>query len=185
MRYTQFAILVLVLCMSLAACGADAAPPVSTTDTTFPLESDAFADGAIIPQRYTCDGEDISPPLAWGEVPAGTESLVLIVDDPDAPVGTWDHWIVFNIAASVQSLPAGIPADETVTGVGTHGKNGWQRLGYGGPCPPGTSEHRYQFRLYALDTRLDLDPGATKRQVVDAMEGHVLGHGELTARYGR
>lgn len=149
------------------------------------VESDAFKAEETIPQRYTCDGEDLSPPLSWSEPPAGTQGLVLIGDDPDAPVGTWDHWVLFNIPAATRSLPEGIPADPVIDGVGTHGSNGWHRLGYGGPCPPKGGAHRYYFKLYALDTTLNLDPGASKKDVETAIEGHILAEGQLIGLYGR
>jgi Raf kinase inhibitor-like YbhB/YbcL family protein len=155
------------------------------TGVELTIESSAFEMDGTIPKRYTCDGEDISPPLSWSELPAGTQSLVIVCDDPDAPIGTWDHWVLFNIPAAVRSLPEGIAADEVIEGVGTHGTNSWRRLGYGGPCPPEGPAHRYYFTLYALDTMLDLDPGAAKQDVETATTGHVLAQGQLMARYGR
>jgi hypothetical protein len=155
------------------------------TEGALALESSAFEMEGTIPERYTCEGEDVSPPLSWSEPPAGAQSLVLICDDPDAPIGTWDHWVVFNIPASVRSLPEGVAADEMIEGVGTHGTNSWGRLGYGGPCPPEGPAHRYYFKLYALDTTLDLEPGADKKEIEKAMTGHILAQGQLMARYGR
>ena len=155
------------------------------TGTALPIESDAFEAERTIPQRYTCDGEDLSPPLSWAEPPSGTLSLVLICDDPDAPIGTWDHWVLFNIPATARSLPEEVPADPIVEGAGVHGSNSWDRLGYGGPCPPKGGAHRYYFRLYALDTKLDLEPGAGKKDVEKAMQGHILAQGQLMGRYGR
>jgi len=148
------------------------------------IESDAFKYGEIIPVKYTCDGEDISPPLRWENIPEGTKSLVLICDDPDAPMGTWDHWILFNIPPDVKELPEGIKPLEKLENGAIHGKNSWKKLGYGGPCPPfGT--HRYFFKIYALDTVLDLKPGATKKEILKAMEGHIIGCGELMGKYKR
>ena len=149
------------------------------------LESSAFSAEGLIPKQHTCDGQDLSPPLSWSETPPSAQSLVLICDDPDAPIGTWDHWILFNIPSTVRSLPEGIPAEAEVVGIGRHGLNSWKRLGYGGPCPPQGSTHRYYFRLYALDTMLDLEAGASKKEVERAMEGHVLAFGQLMGRYGR
>jgi Raf kinase inhibitor-like YbhB/YbcL family protein len=149
------------------------------------VQSSAFSDGEPIPPRHTCDGADISPPLSWFEPPTGTQSLALTCDDPDAPGGTWDHWVLFNIPASVRSLSEGIPPDEVVAGVGMQGSNSWKRIGYGGPCPPKGSTHHYDFKLYALDRVLDLDPGASKRDLEKAMSGHILATGQLTGQYGR
>jgi Raf kinase inhibitor-like YbhB/YbcL family protein len=148
------------------------------------LTSNAFIEGAMIPQRYTCDGENISPPLLWTGVPPGTRSLALICDDPDAPVGIWDHWVLYNIPANATGLPQSIP-EKTILDTGAvHGSNSWGRIGYGGPCPPGGT-HRYFFKLFALDTLLDLKSGATTSQLLEAMEGHVLAQGQLMGKYRR
>ena len=147
------------------------------------ITSTAFSEGEMIPQEYTCDGKDISPPLAWTGVPAGTKSLALIADDPDAPVGTWVHWVAFNIPPDVTELPEAIPTDALPTG-GTHGTNSWRRPGYGGPCPPGGT-HRYFFKLYALDTELALKAGASKKDVEKAMKVHILAEAQLMGRYKR
>ena len=146
--------------------------------TPFELTSTAFAEGKPIPVRYSCDGEDISPPLAWSDPPAGTQSLALIMDDPDAPIGTWDHWVVFNLPANMRELP------EATSVAATTGKNSWGRNDYGGPCPPGGT-HRYFFKLYALDTTLGLDESANKKQVLSAMEGHILAEAELMGTFSR
>jgi Raf kinase inhibitor-like YbhB/YbcL family protein len=146
----------------------------------FELSSSAFANGEEIPTKHTCDAEDDSPPLQWGDPPAGSESLALIMDDPDAPVGTWDHWLLFNIPADLRSLPE--RADPPPGSV--DGKNSWGRTGYGGPCPP-SGTHRYFFKLYALDTTLDLPAGADKSQLLQAMKGHILAQTELMGTYAR
>jgi Raf kinase inhibitor-like YbhB/YbcL family protein len=148
------------------------------------LESTAFAPGKSIPARYTCDGEDISPPLQWNDPPPGTQSLALIVDDPDAPAGAWVHWVLYNIPAKSRALQEDISADAELPDSSRHGKNSWGRLGYGGPCPPGGT-HRYVFKLYALDTRLNLASGATKKQVLQAMRGHILAQAEMMGMYAR
>jgi Raf kinase inhibitor-like YbhB/YbcL family protein len=148
------------------------------------LTSEAFSDGTMIPKRFTCDGEDFSPPLSWSGLPTETASLALICDDPDAPVGTWDHWVLFNIPASATGLPENVPAKATLDDGSVHGNNSWGRLGYGGPCPPGGT-HRYFFKLYALDIALNLKTGATKSQLVKAMEGHILDQGQLMGKYKR
>lgn len=151
---------------------------------SFTLESSAFTAGALIPVKYTCDGDDISPPLSWSEPPAGTRSFALIMDDPDAPVGVWDHWLLYNIPAGVRGLPAGIPAVPELADGSRHGKNSWGRTDYGGPCPP-SGEHRYFFKLYALDAPLDLASGANKQTLLQAMDGHVLAEAELMGVYER
>jgi hypothetical protein len=138
----------------------------------------------MIPKKHSCDAEDISPDLKWSGAPAATKSFALICDDPDAPVGTWVHWVLFNLPAETAALPAGIPADATLTNGARHGKNDFRRLGYGGPCPPGGT-HRYFFKLYAIDTRLDLESGCTKAQLEAAMKGRILAEGRLMGRYKR
>ena len=149
------------------------------------LSSSAFEEGGTIPQKYTCDGLDASPPLAWSNIPEGTASLALIADDPDAPIGTWVHWILFDIPADRRELPEGVLKAERVEGIGTHGNSSWRRPGYGGPCPPAGKPHSYFFKLYALDATLNLEPGATKQNLEEAMQGHVLAQGELIGIYGR
>jgi Raf kinase inhibitor-like YbhB/YbcL family protein len=156
---------------------------------TIRLESPAFADGAAIPKDYTCDGKDVSPPLAWSGAPGAARSLALICEDPDAPSGTWTHWVIFNIPAAAQGLKEGIPAAEQVDvapggNAARQGKNDFGKVGYGGPCPPGGT-HRYFFRIYALDTQPDLGAGATKARLVDAMKGHLLAEGRLMGTYSR
>ena len=143
------------------------------------LSSPAFAYGETIPRRYTCDGEDLSPPLAWQNAPEGTQAWALIMDDPDAPMGTWVHWVLYDLPAETTTLPEGVRQ------AGIAGRNSWDRLGYGGPCPPPGKPHRYFFRLYALDAPLGLPPGATKAQVARAMQGHILAQAEWMGRYGR
>jgi len=145
---------------------------------TMALTSPSFNDGEEIPGKFTCDGEDISPELDWFGTPEGTVSLVLIMDDPDAPMGTWVHWVLFNLPMDLTGLREGM------TGVGKDGTNSWNQTGYGGPCPP-TGTHRYFFNLYALDTTLDLEPGAKKAAVLYAMRDHVLGEAELMGTYSR
>jgi hypothetical protein len=143
------------------------------------LTSDAFTNGQSIPAKYTCTGRNISPALAWNEPPSGTQSFALIVDDPDAPMGTWVHWVLFNIPAEVRSLREN--ADTSAMFVG---KNSWGDLGYGGPCPP-SGTHRYYFKLYALDSTLSLSPGATKEQLLKTMDGHILAQGELMGTFSK
>lgn len=148
------------------------------------LRSEAFDDGDVIPLRYTCDGEDVSPALKWSGAPDGVEAFALVMDDPDAPTGTFVHWVAYDIPASTTALPEEIPDQTVLPPGGIHGENSWHRLGYGGPCPP-DGRHRYFFKLYALDTSLGLDPGATKRELLDAMDGHVLSEARLLGEYER
>ena len=149
------------------------------------LVSSAFQTGGTIPRQYTCDGKDISPPLSWSEPPSSSESLALICDDPDAPAGTWDHWVLFNIPAAARSLAEGVPGSQSVEGVGMHGSNSWGVVGYGGPCPPKGPAHRYLFKLHTLDMRIDLQAGASKQDIEQAMAGHILAEGQLVGVYGR
>jgi hypothetical protein len=148
------------------------------------LSSSSFKDTQMIPARFTCDGEDRSPDLAWSGAPAKTASLALLCDDPDAPSGDWVHWVVFDLPPESSGLAEGAPSTVQLQAGGTHGKNSWGRLGYGGPCPP-SGTHRYFFKLLALDRRLDLRPGATKADVLKAAEGHVLARAQLMGRYKR
>ena len=143
-----------------------------------PLSSPAFEAGAMIPVENTCRGSDISPELVWGEPPAGTRSFVLIMDDPDAPAGTFVHWVIFNIPASARGLPASLPRDEKLTDGTVQGRMGGRDVGYRGPCPP-SGTHRYFFKLFALDTMLNLTSDARAQDLTKAMEGHVLAKGEL------
>lgn len=154
-----------------------------------PLQSSAFAPNEMIPRKYTGDGEDKSPPLSWSVVPPGTKELALIVDDPDAPTPTpWVHWVLYRIPAEARSLPEGIaPSLRVAQPAGlAQGKNSWGKIGYGGPAPPkGHGRHRYFFKLYALDSPVDLEPGAAKEALLKAMSGHVLAEGELIGTYQR
>ena len=148
------------------------------------ITSSAFEDGGLIPAKYTCDGSDISPPLQWEAVPEGTKSIALICDDPDAPMGTWVHWVIFGLPAETRELAENIPADETLPNGAKQGISDFGRIGYGGPCPP-SGTHRYFFKIYALDTELDLAAGASKRELLKAMEGHILSQGQLIGKYKR
>jgi Raf kinase inhibitor-like YbhB/YbcL family protein len=147
------------------------------------LESPAFKADAEIPAIYTADGEDRSPPLRWSGVPLEAKTLTLIVEDPDAPSGTFVHWIAFNIPATIDHLSEGTEHRGDYTDGTLQGRNGFDRFGYGGPKPPAGESHRYIFKLYAVDDRLPLEPGATREQVERAMKGHVMDSTELVARY--
>lgn len=151
----------------------------------FILISSAFKEGETIPQQYTCAGRDVSPPLHWSVPPAGTRSYVIIADDPDAPAGTWVHWVIYNVPLDLRGVSEGVPTDEQVLDGALQGMNDFKRVGYGGPCPPPGMPHRYLFKLYALDKVIDLKPRATKAQVLDACKGHILAEAQLMARYGR
>lgn len=148
------------------------------------ITSPAFEEGAMIPEKYTCDGANVSPPLAWTSVPEGTNTLALICDDPDAPIGTFVHWVLFNLPASIKELPEGVPPDKEIENGTKQGKNGFGKIGYSGPCPPGGT-HRYYFKFYALDIELDLKAGVKKKKLIKAMEGHILSKGQLMGRYKR
>ncbi len=149
------------------------------------VSSSGFSNMGFIPKKYTCDGENVSPEIVIENIPDATKSLVLINDDPDAPVGTWDHWILFNIPPSNKVvIPEGIKPEKEFGNGMRHGVNSWGRIGYGGPCPP-SGVHRYFFKVYALDITLNLPPGSTKKDILKAMENHVLGYGELVGKYSR
>lgn len=148
------------------------------------MKSAAFEEGGMIPKKYTCDGMDISPPLVWEEVPSGTKILALISDDPDAPMGTWVHWVIYNLPSTTRELPENVPSQKVLENGAKQGTNDFRKIGYGGPCPPGGT-HRYYFKLYALDKELNLDPGMTKNQLIKAMEGHILAQGQLMGKYKR
>ena len=152
---------------------------------SFELTSSAFKEGERIPDRHTCEGEDLSPPLHWGVPPAATKSCVMIADDPDAPGGTWVHWVIYNLSLDLRGLPEGIPAKDHWLDGALQGLTDFKRVGYGGPCPPQGKPHRYYFKLYALDAVLNLKPRATKGQVLEACKGHVLAEASLMGRFGR
>lgn len=152
---------------------------------SFAFTTAAFPEGGMIPKKYTCDGADLSPALKWADPPEGTKSFALIVDDPDAPVGTWTHWIAWNIPASSTGIPEGVAKFETLADGTRQGKNDFKRFGYGGPCPPPGKPHHYFFKLYALGTKLGLDAAATRNDLERAMKSHVLAEAQLMGKYGR
>jgi Raf kinase inhibitor-like YbhB/YbcL family protein len=206
----RFLFAMIVLSLALAACGPAETPapattvpteaPVSPTDTPqpaattapetkevvipFELTSPAFAAGQAIPAKYTCKGENVSPALSWGDPPDGTQTLVLIVDDPDAPGGTWVHWVMFNIPADVRDLSENFPGDATLPDGSVQGITDFGKPGYGGPCPP-SGTHRYFFKLYALDTTLTLDAKTKKADLEAAMDGHILAQTELMGTFSK
>jgi Raf kinase inhibitor-like YbhB/YbcL family protein len=148
------------------------------------ISSSAFNDGAAIPAKYTCDGENISPPLTWSGLPDGTQSLALIVDDPDAPGGTWVHWVIYNLPPDMNGLTQNVPVDAVLHDHGRQGSNDFRKHGYGGPCPP-NGTHRYFFKLYALDAMLPLEGDVTKERLLQAMTHHILTEVELVGTYER
>jgi Raf kinase inhibitor-like YbhB/YbcL family protein len=152
---------------------------------SFQLNSEAFDEGGDIPQQHTCDGLDLSPLLGWTDPPEGTASLALICDDPDAPGGNWSHWVLWGLGPDVRELAQGQPANPELEGGVRQGTNDFRQLGYGGPCPPKGKPHRYFFRLFALDTAINLAAGADRRKLREAIEGHILAEAQLMGRYRR
>lgn len=150
---------------------------------TFQLKTSAFSNGGVIPPKFTCDGADVSPALSWNDPPAGTKAFALIMDDPDAPAGTWVHWVLYDLPASVRELPEGVPKAKDLEIGARQGSNDFRRIGYGGPCPPHGAAHRYSFRLYALDRHTQLPAGAAKGDLEHAMKGHILAQSELIGRF--
>ena len=184
----QVALLLTVLMVfssTVVACAREAPASQKEAEMTLSLFSTAFKEGDKIPVKYTCDGQNISPPLVWGEPPQMTKAFALIVDDPDSPSGVFTHWVLFNVAANVRQLGEGVPAQERLQNGALQGKNDFGKIGYGGPCPPRGPAHRYRFTLYALDKPLDSKPGASKKQLLDAMKGHILAQGQLIGTYQR
>ena len=191
-----------IVCLALlAATGCWHGEPVPADDPsrlTITLGSRAFSDGGIIPKEYTCDGADRSPPLEWSGVPHSTRSLALICDDPDAPMGTWSHWVLVHLPPGVKALKEGIPPEKELPvsamemtensqpkAPALQGKNDFGKFGYGGPCPPGGT-HRYVFRLYALDQQIELASSPpTRSDVLKAIQGHILAEGRLVGKYAR
>ncbi|MDI3544780.1 MAG: hypothetical protein PWP68_197 [Rikenellaceae bacterium] len=148
------------------------------------VKSNSFSDGGMIPAKYTCDGANISPQLSWDNAPKGTKSFVLICEDPDAPMGTFTHWILYDIPADVHELSENLPKDKILPNGAKQGIADFKKIGYGGPCPP-NGTHRYYFKLYALDTLLNLEPGLKKEDILKAMNGHILAQGQIMGKYAR
>lgn len=188
-------LIVLSTALLIASCGStrnkkqtasnlQEAMMATESGTKLVLTSSAFKEGEAIPKQYGCKGVDISPPLEWSGVPDNAKSLALIVDDPDAPMGTWVHWVIFNIPAQTTGLPENVPPKDSLPDGAIQGRNDFRNIGYGGPCPP-SGTHRYFFKLYALDTALQLKAGSSKADVLKAMKGHLVGEGQLMGRYSR
>jgi len=149
------------------------------------ISSSSFPNGGEIPKKFTCDGADVSPQLSWNESPAGTKSFALLADDPDAPVGNWNHWVLWNLPPETRSLAEGLSKSARLPGGSQEGMNDFRKTGYNGPCPPPGKPHRYYFKLFALDEKLTLKDGATRKDLEAAMKGHILAQAEWMGRYGR
>jgi Raf kinase inhibitor-like YbhB/YbcL family protein len=180
-------VLMLLVLLSICVGCKQSSEAMQSGESSMPIEitSTAFEQGMSIPSQYTGDGADQSPPLRWSELPSGTKSIALICDDPDAPRGTWVHWVLFNLPPGTRELEEGVPTTATLPSGAKQGKNDFGNIGYGGPAPPKGKPHRYFFNLYALAVVVDLPPGATKAELVDAMKGHVLAEGQLMGTYKR
>lgn len=176
---------IVIAFLLLSSCqGKNKSEKIGEEKMEIKITSPAFEEGEMVPKKYTCDSLDVSPPLSWTSVPEGTKSFAIICDDPDAPMGTWVHWVLFNLPANTKQLPENIPPKRTLENGAKQGKNDFGKIGYGGPCPP-SGTHRYYFKLYALDEIINLDAGVTKKQLLEAMEGHILAYGQLIGRYKR
>ncbi len=174
----------LLLCLyTLPAAGFFAQEKGQTM--TFAISSSAFSAGEAIPKKFTCDGPDVSPKLAWSDPPAKPQSFALIMDDPDAPGGTWVHWVLYDLPADTKELAEAVAKQEQLANGARQGRNDFGKVGYGGPCPPPGKPHRYFFKLYALDAKLNLKAGASKADVERAMKSHILAQAELMGRYSR
>jgi len=173
------------LCFALGAVPMNSAMAATTEKKPMQLTSVAFTEGGPIPAKYTCDGKNVSPPLKWSGVPENAKALVLIVDDPDAPSGTWVHWVLYGLPPTATALAEDVTQSQYTPAGARHGLNDFRRLGYGGPCPPPGKPHRYFFKLYALDAALDLKPGLTNKDVERAIEQHVLAQAQLMGTYKR
>jgi len=175
----------LVLSCAAAGCGADNPTEGKGKDMVIKVTTPAFAEGQPIPVKHTGGGADVSPALKWSGIPQGAKSIAIICDDPDAPMGTWVHWVAWNIPADAAELAEGVAKKEELPNGIRQGMNGWPRLGYNGPMPPPGKAHRYYFKIYALDVKLDLKPKATKEKLLEAMKGHVLAEGQLMGTHKR
>jgi Raf kinase inhibitor-like YbhB/YbcL family protein len=173
-----------LLSLFLTICHAQS-PLTNGATMKINLMTTTFTEGQPIPSRCAFDDKNVSPALQWSGVPASAKSLALICDDPDAPAGTWVHWVLYNLPPSTPGLSEGVPATPELSGGAKQGVNDFKRVGYGGPCPPPGRPHRYFFKIYALDTTLEFNPGLTKKDLLEAMNGHVIAEGELMGTYQR
>ncbi|HTV40372.1 MAG TPA: YbhB/YbcL family Raf kinase inhibitor-like protein [Candidatus Sulfotelmatobacter sp.] len=178
-------------CLLIAGCSNHDAPAQAQAETVTTaqdqpkllLSSEAFADGQPIPDKYTCHGQDMSPPLKWSGAPSQTKSIALTVEDPDAPSGIFTHWVIFNVPATATGLSENLAKTATLPDGSKQGKNSFGNIGYNGPCPPSGRVHHYIFKVYALDTTVSLDSGAQKEDLLNAMNGHILAQGKWTGTY--
>jgi len=184
-RVALWMTLLTIIAVGVVSCTVSEPELPDEGEITLSLSSPVFQEGEDIPIMYTCDGQDISPPLTWGEPPSETQSFALIMDDPDAPGGVFTHWLLFNLPADSRELPEAVPPHNELANGALQGKNGFGTIGYGGPCPPPGPAHHYRFTIYALDQTLDLMEGASRKQVIDAITGHILARGQLTGMYQR
>jgi len=180
----SYLLLVIVLLFSCQKQKQSKAEAVGGNEMKIKIASTTFGEGEMIPKKYTCDGEDISPPLAFNDVPESAKTLALVCDDPDAPMGTWVHWVVFNLPGEIRGITEATKSDDIEKLGGKQGINSFRKNDYGGPCPP-SGTHRYYFKVYALDTKLELSSTATKEELLKAMKGHILREGQLMGRYSR
>ena len=181
---------ILALNLNLAASGRvvhddSTPPPAGGHAMAFALSSKSFPNEGDIPKKFTCDGADVSPELSWQDPPANSKAFALIADDPDAPAGTWTHWVLYDLPGDVKNLQEGISKQEELPNGARQGRNDFRKIGYNGPCPPPGKPHRYYFKLYALDARLNLKAGAGRGEVERAMQAHILGKAEWMGRYKR
>jgi len=184
-RVALWMTLLTIIAVGVVSCTVSEPELPDEGEITLSLSSPVFQEGEDIPIMYTCDGQDISPPLTWGEPPSETQSFALIMDDPDAPGGVFTHWLLFNLPADSRELPEAVPLDNELASGALQGKNSFGKIGYGSPCPPLGAAHHYRFTLYALDQPLDLMAGASRKQVIDAITGHILARGQLIGMYQR
>lgn len=192
MRKISFIVGVSLLMLMFLACASrpqSVTPPQASSSPNeahieIKVTSPAFKEGQPIPGAYTCDGANVSPPLEWSGVPKNAKTLAIICYDPDAPAGTWVHWVLFNLPADKTGLVENTQATETLSGGGMQGTNDFKKIGYGGPCPP-SGTHHYFFKLYVLDAELSLKPGATKAELEKATAGHIVTVGQLMGTYSR
>jgi Raf kinase inhibitor-like YbhB/YbcL family protein len=182
MRAVHIPMILFVLVVH-AVLGSDGARVEETMK--FKLNKHSFSDGGDIPKKYTCDGDDVSPEVHWSDQPPAAKSFALIVDDPDAPSGAWVHWVLFDLPGDAHDLAEGAGRSAPLPSGAQQGTNDFKKAMYGGPCPPSGKQHRYLFKLYALDSKLSLQASSTKAEVESAMQGHILGQAELTGRYRR
>jgi Raf kinase inhibitor-like YbhB/YbcL family protein len=169
----------------IQAASVSLSPSQGARTMAFAMSSMSFQNGGDIPRKFTCDGADVSPELSWSEPPAGTQSFALIADDPDAPSGTWTHWVLFDVPPATSSLAEGVSKIDELPGGERQGRNDFHKIGYNGPCPPPGKPHRYFFKLYALDRKLVLKPATSKQEVEQAMQGHILGDAKWMGKYQR